>query len=86
MLLLSGDLRGAATATALSRAVLQNIQLNLLWAFGYNILLIPVAAGVFARWGLSLSPVLAAAAMGLSSVLVMTNALSLKRFQPPRML
>ena len=86
VLLLSGDLRGAATATALSRAVLQNIQLNLLWAFGYNILLIPVAAGVFARWGLSLSPVLAAAAMGLSSVLVMTNALSLKRFQPPRML
>jgi len=63
--------------------VIRNIKLNLFWAFAYNVLLIPVAAGVLAPWGLGLSPVLAAAAMGLSSVFVMSNALRLRGFTPP---
>ncbi|WP_261664943.1 heavy metal translocating P-type ATPase [Deinococcus sp. Marseille-Q6407] len=83
VLLMSGDLRGVPNAAALSAATLRNIRLNLFWAFAYNALLIPVAAGVFSRWGLGLSPVLAAAAMGLSSVFVMSNALRLRTFQAP---
>ncbi|MGX9685837.1 copper-translocating P-type ATPase [Deinococcus wulumuqiensis] len=83
VILMSGDLRGVPNAVALSRAVIRNIKLNLFWAFAYNIVLIPVAAGLFSRWGLSLSPVLAAAAMGLSSVFVLTNALRLRGFAPP---
>ncbi|WP_449257582.1 HAD-IC family P-type ATPase [Deinococcus taklimakanensis] len=83
VILMSGDLRGVPNAIALSRATLRNIRINLFWAFAYNVVLIPVAAGVFSRWGLSLSPVLAAAAMGLSSVFVLTNALRLRGFQPP---
>lgn len=83
VLLMSGDLRGVPNAAALSAATLRNIRMNLFWAFAYNVLLIPVAAGLFARWGLGLSPVLAAAAMGLSSVFVMSNALRLRGFRPP---
>ncbi|ADY27179.1 copper-translocating P-type ATPase (plasmid) [Deinococcus proteolyticus MRP] len=83
VLLMSGDLRGVPNAAALSAATLRNIRLNLFWAFAYNVLLIPVAAGVLSRWGLGLSPVLAAAAMGLSSVFVMSNALRLRGFRPP---
>ena len=83
VILMSGDLRGVPNAIALSRAVIGNIKMNLFWAFAYNVLLIPVAAGLFSRWGLSLSPVLAAAAMGLSSVFVLTNALRLRGFAPP---
>ncbi|MCY1704050.1 heavy metal translocating P-type ATPase [Deinococcus sp. SL84] len=82
VLLMSGDLRGVPNAAALSAATLRNIRLNLFWAFAYNVLLIPVAAGVLSRWGLGLSPVLAAAAMGLSSVFVMSNALRLRGFRP----
>ena len=85
VVLMSGDLTGVVTAIALSRATIRNIRQNLFWAFGYNVVLIPVAAGaLFPVFGLTLSPMLAAGAMALSSVFVVTNALRLKRFQPPR--
>jgi len=84
VILMSGDLRGVPNALALSRATLRNIKLNLFWAFAYNILLIPVAAGVlYPAFGWLLSPVLAAAAMGFSSVFVLSNALRLRGFRPP---
>ena len=60
-----------------------NLGNDKIWAFAYNIILIPVAAGVLSGFGLNLSPMLAAAAMGLSSVFVLTNALRLRSFQPP---
>jgi Cu+-exporting ATPase len=78
--LVKGDLRGIARAAALSRATMRNIRQNLLFAFGYNALGIPVAAGVlYPAFGILLSPMFAAAAMALSSVSVVTNALRLKR-------
>lgn len=83
ILLLSPDLRSVPRAVALARAVLGTIRLNLVWAFGYNALLIPVAAGVFAPMGWGLNPVLAGGAMGLSSLFVLLNSLRLKRFRPP---
>ncbi|OLV17263.1 Lead, cadmium, zinc and mercury transporting ATPase [Deinococcus marmoris] len=84
VVLMSGDLRGVPNALALSRTTLRNIRLNLFWAFAYNALLIPVAAGVLIpAFGIRLSPVLAAAAMGFSSVFVLTNALRLRGFKPP---
>jgi heavy metal translocating P-type ATPase len=74
-----------AAAIALSRATMRNIKQNLFWAFAYNAALIPLAAGVFyASAGLLLSPVFAAAAMSLSSVFVLTNALRLRRFEAPQ--
>jgi Cu+-exporting ATPase len=78
--LVKGDLRGIARATVLSRAAMRNIRQNLAFAFGYNALGIPVAAGVlYPVFGLLLSPVFAGAAMALSSVSVVTNALRLNR-------
>ena len=78
--LVKGDLRGIARATVLSRATMRNIRQNLAFAFGYNALGIPVAAGVlYPAFGLLLSPVFAGAAMALSSVSVVTNALRLNR-------
>jgi Cu+-exporting ATPase len=82
IVLMSGDLKGVATAIALSRATLRNIRQNLFWAFAYNVVLIPVAAGVlFPHFRVLLSPILAAAAMGMSSVTVVSNALRLRRFR-----
>ena len=78
--LVKGDLRGIARAAVLSRATMRNIRQNLAFAFGYNALGIPVAGGVlYPAFGLLLSPVLAGAAMALSSVSVITNALRLNR-------
>ncbi|AXT36012.1 Cu(2+)-exporting ATPase [Phaeobacter sp. LSS9] len=79
IVLVSGDLRGAVNAIKISRATLRNIRQNLGWAFGYNILLVPVAAGVLVPFGGPLlSPGLAAGAMALSSVFVLSNALRLR--------
>ena len=84
--LISGDLKGVLTAIALSRATIRNIKQNLFWAFAYNSILIPVAAGVlFPFFGILLNPIFAAAAMGLSSVTVVSNALRLRRFQAPEL-
>jgi Cu+-exporting ATPase len=83
VVIMTGDLRGVPRSLALAREVMRTIRLNLFWAFGYNALLIPVAAGALRPWmGWGLSPVLAGAAMGLSSVFVMGNSLRLKRFRP----
>ena len=82
VILMSGDLNKLVDAIRLSRATLNNIKQNLFWAFIYNILLIPVAAGVlYPVFGILLSPMLAAAAMGLSDVFVLSNALRLKKFK-----
>ncbi|PVH30851.1 heavy metal translocating P-type ATPase [Pararhodobacter oceanensis] len=79
VVLMSGDLRGVVDAIHLSRKVLSNIRQNLFWAFAYNAALIPVAAGaLFPAFGITLSPVLAAGAMALSSIFVLSNALRLK--------
>src|SRR5690606_23931522 len=84
VVLISGDLRGVVNAIALSKATMRNIKQNLFWAFSYNVVLIPVAAGLlFPINGTLLSPMLAAAAMAFSSVFVLVNALNLKRFLPP---
>jgi len=79
VVLMSGDLGGVVNALHVSQRTMRNIRQNLFWAFGYNALLIPVAAGVFyPLFGLMLSPALAAGAMALSSVFVLSNALRLR--------
>jgi Cu+-exporting ATPase len=99
--LMSGDLRGVVTAIALSKATMRTIKQNLFWAFAYNVVLIPVAAGVlYLVWGNVgvpaplqaffgergfLNPMLAAAAMAASSVTVVSNSLRLRRFKAPRL-
>ena len=85
IVLMAGDLRGVATGIALSRATMRNIRQNLFWAFGYNVALIPVAAGaLYPAFDVLLSPAIAAGAMALSSVFVVSNALRLKRFRHPK--
>ncbi|SMX33253.1 heavy metal translocating P-type ATPase [Maliponia aquimaris] len=82
VVLSSGAVAGAVNALHVSRNVMRNIRQNLVWAFGYNVALIPVAAGVlYPVTGLMLSPMLAAGAMALSSVFVLTNALRLRGMQ-----
>ncbi len=81
--LVSGDLQGIAIAIQLSRATMSNIRQNLFFAFIYNVIGIPIAAGLLYPWfGLRLNPVVAGAAMAFSSVSVVTNALRLRQFQP----
>ncbi|CTQ56137.1 Copper-transporting P-type ATPase [Roseibium album] len=83
VVLMSGDLRGVVNAYEVSRRTMRNIKENMFWAFAYNTALIPVAAGVlYPALGVLLSPVLAAGAMALSSVFVLTNALRLRAVKP----
>lgn len=82
IVLMKNDLLDAVTAIRLSKAVIRNIKQNLFWAFFYNSLGIPVAAGLFYHaFGLKLNPMIGAAAMSMSSIFVVTNALRLKRFR-----
>jgi Cu+-exporting ATPase len=82
--LMRGDLRAISAAIGLSRATMRNIRENLFWAFAYNTILIPVAMGVlYPAFGILLDPILAAAAMALSSVTVVSNALRLRRYRLP---
>ncbi len=79
VVLVRNDLSNAADAISLSRAVMRTISQNLAWAFGYNVLCIPIAAGVlYPAFGIALTPMIAAAAMSLSSICVVSNALRLR--------
>ena len=81
--LISGALTGVVTAVQLSRSTMRNIRQNLAWAFGYNVIGIPIAAGaLYPFLGLRLSPMIAAAAMAMSSLSVVTNANRLRGFRP----
>jgi len=98
--LISGDPSGIVTAISLSKRTMNTVKQNLFWAFAYNVVLIPVAAGIlylaFGRSGVPaglrfilgdygfLNPMLAAAAMAASSITVVSNSLRLRRFRPPR--
>ena len=83
VVLMQSDLSGAVTAFNLSKATLRNIRMNLFWAFFYNTLGIPIAAGLlYPPFGITLNPMIAAAAMSLSSVFVVSNALRLNFFKP----
>ncbi len=82
VILMKNDLLDVVSAIRLSKAVIKNIKQNLFWAFFYNCLGIPLAAGVFSGIGLRLTPMFGAAAMSMSSVFVVTNALRLRKFMP----
>ncbi len=82
VVLVRSDLADVPAAVRLSRAVVRNIHENLFWAFFYNAICIPLAAGVFTGLGITLNPMIASAAMSLSSVCVVTNALRLNAFDP----
>jgi Cu+-exporting ATPase len=84
VVLMSGDLRGIVNAAALARKTLRTIHGNFFWAYAYNVALIPLAAGaLYPFLGILLDPMLAAAAMSMSSVFVVTNSLRIRRFRPP---
>ena len=80
VVLVRGDLKSASVMIDLSKATVKNIKQNLFWAFFYNCVAIPIAAGVFATFGLTLNPMIAAACMSLSSLFVVFNALRLTKF------
>ena len=82
MVLMRGDLMDVVAGIQLSRATLRNIKQNLFWALFYNAICIPVAAGALSPWGITLTPDLAAAAMSLSSIFVVSNALRLRAWKP----
>ena len=83
IVLMRNDLQDAVTAIQLSRATIRNIKENLFWAFIYNLIGIPIAAGVFYPiFGWEMNPMIGAAAMSFSSVFVVSNALRLRRFRP----
>ncbi len=82
MVLVRNDLMDAAAGIQLSRATMRNIKQNLFWALFYNVLCIPIAAGVLTPFGITLTPDIAAAAMSLSSIFVVTNALRLRTWKP----
>lgn len=84
IVLIHSDLADVTAALDLSRATMRNIKQNLFWALFYNAICIPVAAGAFAWAGFSLNPMIAAAAMSVSSVCVVTNALRLRGWKPQR--
>lgn len=82
IVLMRSDPADVATAIELSRATMRNIRQNLFWALFYNAICIPVAVGVLAPWGITLNPMIGAAAMGFSSVFVVSNALRLRTWKP----
>jgi Cu+-exporting ATPase len=85
LILMNGDLAGTADAVSLARRTLRTIRLNFFWAYAYNVALIPVAAGVLYPFnGWLLNPMLAAGAMSISSLFVVSNSLRLRRFRPAR--
>mmetsp|Transcript_60209 Transcript_60209/g.138122 ORF Transcript_60209/g.138122 Transcript_60209/m.138122 type:complete len:1002 (-) Transcript_60209:651-3656(-) len=87
VVLLKGSLTGVSTALHLARAVMRRIRLNFVWAFGYNVVGIPMAAGVFyPLWQIHLPPMFAGAAMALSSVSVVGSSLLLRLYAPPKLL
>ena len=82
IVLIRNNLKDVVTAIQLSKATFSKIKQNLIWAFGYNAVLIPIAAGVFRPWGLVMHPILAAGAMAFSSISVVSNSLLLRSFKP----
>ena len=82
VVLVGGDLRALGSAVGLSKATVRNIHENLFWAFIYNVIGIPIAAGALYAVGITLNPMIGAAAMSLSSIFVVGNALRLMRFRP----
>jgi Cu+-exporting ATPase len=83
MVLMKSDLRDVVIALDLSRTIYRRIQWNFIWALGYNVVLLPLAAGVFYAWSVVIPPMLAGGAMALSSVSVVTSSLLLKWYSPP---
>jgi P-type E1-E2 ATPase len=82
IVLIKNNLEDVARAIDLSKRTFTKIKQNLFWAFAYNIVLIPVAAGVLIPWGIQMNPILAAGAMALSSITVVSNSLLLRRWKP----